>query len=231
MPVLPQFEVVASTQSARTVFLSGDSSALLFSALAAINDFHQWYKEGGLSPSDYDFIQTLIDKANYQLMTPNIGQIIMYTTADAPIFCLPCDGEEYARADYPLLYAVLDSAYIVDSDTFVTPNLASRSPIGTGTGSGLSTVSANEIKGEEFHELTESENGVHSHSDTGHAHSEITAVPSSTLPGEIPVPVPTAIPGVASTGIGYASIASSGEGEPHNTIHPVVGVKFGVIFQ
>lgn len=231
MPVLPQFEVVASTQAARTVFLSGDSSALLFSALAAINDFHQWYKDGGLTAADYDFIQTLIDKANYQLMTPNIGQIIMYTTADTPIFCLPCDGEEYAREDYPLLYAVLDAAYIVDSDTFVTPNLASRSPIGTGEGTGLSAVSVNEIKGEEFHELTESENAVHSHNDSGHAHTY--QPPGATglfvSPGEVPALLPALLP--SSTTTGFAAIQSSGEGEPHNTIHPVVGVKFGVIFQ
>lgn len=231
MPVLPEFAIVASTQAARTVFLSGDTSALLFSALAAINDFHQWSNPGGLSRADIDFIQAVIDKANYQLMTPNIGQIIMYTSADAPSATLPCDGETYLREDYPLLYEVLDAAYIVDSDNFVTPDLMSRSPIGAGEGTGLSAYTANQITGEENHVLLETENASHSHSDTGHSHfyqpPGVTGL--AVAPGELPVLLPALLP--TSTTTGFAAITSSGDGTPHNTIHPVNAVKFAVIFQ
>lgn len=216
MPELPLFAVVASTQAARTVFLSGDTSALLFSALAAINDFHQWSNPGGLTPSDFDFIQTLIDKANDQLMTPNIGQIIMYTQADAPANTLPCDGETYNREDYPLLYAVLDAAYILDADTFVTPGMQSRSPVGVGEGSGLSSYTTNEAAGEETHQLTAGEMPSHSH-----GLFEFTAL--AVEPGELPVldPNPLAL---------RSSDSAGGDGA-HNTIHPVRAVKFAVIFQ
>lgn len=210
--------------------LSGDSSALLFSAIAAINAFWQWTNETGITPAQWDAIQALIDKANDQLMSPMIGQIVMYTTADAPLLSLPCDGEQYAREDYPDLYAVLDSAYIVDSDTFVTPSLNSRSPIGVGQGTGLSEYAVNQTAGEETHALTEEENAEHTHSDAGHSHFyDPPGIPVLVLaPGEVPVSAENIIPGTVTTG--YADIQPSGSGTPHNTIHPVVGVKFAVIY-
>lgn len=230
MPEYDEFFIVASTMKARTVSLSGDTSALLFSALAAINAFWQWTKDGGISHADWDDIQALIDKANEQLMTPRIGDIVMYTAADAPLFSLPCDGEEYAREDYPDLYAVLDAGYIVDSDTFVTPALMSRSPIGAGEGSGLSAYAVNQIAGEENHELIETENATHSHSDAGHDHYY--QPPGATglfvSPGEVPALLPALLPTTTLTG--YANIGSSGDGTPHNTIHPVNAVKFAVIY-
>lgn len=216
MPDLDEFAVVASSMSARTVFLSGDSSALLFSALAAINAFWQWTDSDGIDDSEWDFIQALIDKANYQLMTPNIGQLITYVTADAPAYTIPCDGGTYNREDYPDLYALLDAAYIVDADTFVTPDLNSRSPIGAGEGSGLSAYDVNQQAGEEAHILLESEIPSHSH-----GLFEFTAL--AVEPGELPVldPNPLALRTTDVTG---------GDGS-HNTIHPVTAVKFAVIFQ
>lgn len=230
MPVLEEFSLTASTMAARTVSLSGDSSALLFSALAAINAYWQWTSESEITRSDWDFIQALIDKANDQLMTPMIGEIIMYTTADPPVFSLPCDGEEYARDDYPALYAVLHPNYIIDADTFVTPALQARSPIGAGSATGLSTYAVNEITGEENHALIEEENAAHSHSDTGHTHGEITSVPTVIPPGEIPIPLASSVPGLGTTSAGFAAISSSGSGEPHNTVHPVNAVLFAVIY-
>lgn len=215
---------------ARTVSLSGDTSALLFSALAAINAFWQWTKEGGITTANWDDIQALIDKANEQLMTPRIGDIVMYTTADAPLFSLPCDGEEYAREDYPDLYDVLDAGYIVDSDTFVTPGLMSRSPIGAGEGAGLSAYTVNQKAGEEAHQLTTAELAQHAHNDAGHAHFyDPPGIPILVFaPGEIPVSAENIIPG--STTTGYANIEPTGDDEPHNTIHPVNAVKFAVIY-
>lgn len=51
-----------------------------------------------------------------------IGSILLYATADTPSGTLLCDGSTYLRTDYPRLYGVLDSQYIVDADHFVTPN-------------------------------------------------------------------------------------------------------------
>lgn len=216
MPDFDQFAVVASTQSARTVFLSGDSSALLFSALGAINAFWQWTKAGGITASDWDFIEALIAKATTQLMTPNIGQIISYVTADAPLYVLPCDGEIYNRGDYPDLYAVLDAAYIVDEDTFRTPELNGRSPIGVGTSSEGTTYATAENAGSETVVLDASQMPTHYH---GLFQSDALAL----APGELPV----LIPFLAALG----ATDSAGGGLSHPNVPLVHAVKFGVIFQ
>jgi hypothetical protein len=51
-----------------------------------------------------------------------IGSVLLYATATAPDGTLPCDGSSHLRVDFPSLYAVIDSAYIVDADHFITPN-------------------------------------------------------------------------------------------------------------
>jgi len=51
-----------------------------------------------------------------------IGSIILFATGTTPDGTLPCDGSVYNRVDYPGLYAVLDTRYIIDADTFMTPN-------------------------------------------------------------------------------------------------------------
>lgn len=159
-----------------------------------------------------------------------VGQITPYMTADPPTFCIPCDGGTYNRVDWPELYALLDSAFIVDADTFVTPNLNNGSvPIGAGISEEGTTFSVGEQGGEETHSLTDSENGPHTHVDSGHAHT----IPSHT---DIPVVVPGE--GLASllfplipsfTGTASANIQSSGDGTPHNNMPPFVVLKYCVV--
>jgi len=216
MPILPQFIDVAEDMSGATVALSGDSRAVLFSALAALSQLWQWTKVGGLDTADVDYIDGLLAKANTELMRGMIGQIIMYTNDTLPAFTLPCDGGTYAREDYPLLYAALATPYIVDEDTFTTPDMASRSPIGDGAGAGLSTYTINEQAGEETHTLSSGEMPAHSH---GLFQTDGLAL----APGELPVLVPFLV--------ALGSTDSAGGGGAHNTIHPVTAVQFAVVYQ
>jgi microcystin-dependent protein len=216
MPVLSQFVDVAADMSGATVALSGDSRAVLFSALAALEQLWQWTKFPGLDADDIDYIKQILASANLELMQSMIGQIVMYTTDAAPAFTLPCDGGTYAREDYPALYDVLDPAYRVDADTFSTPDLQSRSPIGAGSGEGLSSYTVNEQAGEETHILVLGEIPSHSH-----GLFEFTAL--AVEPGELPVldPNPLAL---------RSSDSAGGDGG-HNTIHPVTAIKFAVVYQ
>lgn len=68
MPILSEFKGVADNTSARTVTLSGYSSALLFSAVAAISSLSQWDNDGGLSSDDIDEIEAIIANAMAELM-------------------------------------------------------------------------------------------------------------------------------------------------------------------
>lgn len=85
-----------------------------------------WEQTGTLSP---EMAAALAAEMVYQFITDEvcmIGSIVAYASSEPPPGCLPCDGSTFSRADYPLLYAALDPAYIVDSWSFVTPDLRGR---------------------------------------------------------------------------------------------------------
>lgn len=231
MPALPEFVTVAENMAARTVALSGDSSAAIFSALASLAQLWQWYRTDlePLTPEDVDYIQALMAKANTEMMTPLIGQILPYVTSAAPTNTLPCDGGSYTRTDYPELYAALDAAFIVDADNFVTPDLRGRTVIGAGAAASGTTYSVGETGGVEDVTLNESQMPSHSHSDLGHAHSYVPAVPSLTTPGELPVPVPTATPGASLTGFASANIQPTGGDGAHENRPPFLALKYAVV--
>jgi len=110
-----------------------------------------------------------------------IGSIILYAGNNplVPTNYLICDGGNYSKTVYNLLYAVIGDAYgLSDATFFKVPDLIDRFPIGTGTGASYSlgqkggynyiSIGANNLP-EHTHEIID--NG-HSHSiiDTGHAH-------------------------------------------------------------
>lgn len=55
-----------------------------------------------------------------------IGSLLLFATGSTPQNTLLCDGASHLKADYPRLYDVLDSQYIVDSSTFITPQPVSH---------------------------------------------------------------------------------------------------------
>lgn len=116
-----------------------------------------------------------------------IGAIVAWPSQAIPDNCLLCDGSQYLRTDYPDLYAVLDSAFIVDADNFVVPDLSDRvirhpsniANINSNGGQDSVTLTGNELP--------------------AHSHAEVTATPVAITIGA-GVPAPSAIPGVGITG-------------------------------
>jgi len=158
-----------------------------------------------------------------------IGSIFPYINGAVPNNCLPCDGSTHLRADYPNLYAVLDAAFIVDADTFTTPDLRGATVIGAGEAISGTTYTVNQMGGEETVTLDETTLPPHTHSDTGHFHTSDTTVPSPTLVGEIPSPLggSTSVPTV--TGTASANITSTGGGEAHANMQPFTALNYAVL--
>jgi len=102
---------------------------------------------------------------------------------------------------------------------FQLPDWRGRSPIGAGTGSGLTARTINTPYGEETHALTSDENGTHSHT-SGDIY--FTNDPYSATPRF----GPAAISGFANSATPWATTANSGSGTGHNTIHPVATVRY-----
>lgn len=144
-----------------------------------------------------------------------VGGILPFATEDLPDGILPCDGSVYNREDFPDLYAYLDPVYIIDSDSFSTPDLRGRMVIGTGTGSLLTPRSTGDTGGEEEHTLTISEMPSHHHivNDPGIVNVE---------------------PGIGATpntdpGLDIQASSDTGGGNAHENMPPFHALVFGII--
>lgn len=152
-----------------------------------------------------------------------VGLIMPCITASPPVGTLLCDGSTYLRQDYPNLYAVLDSAFIIDADSFQVPDLRDKfamgesaaAPIGTTGGSASLTQTIDQMP-------------AHSHTNAPHTHSEITATPIIVTVGP-ELPTGSAVPGVGVTGASSIVIDQTGNGHPMDITPPFVAVRYVVV--
>jgi len=215
---LTALEVLASDYTAGWYRLSPISLAVLFYATKYWKALESWRSPDPLdsiSPADWDTINAYVDGLLYEAKNPMLGAILPFASDDFPTGILPCDGSTFSRVDYPDLYAVLASVYIVDADNFVTPDLRGRAVIGSGSGSGLSTRSIGDTGGEEDHQLTTGELAAHTHT------IPATATTLAVEPGEVTVTTP--IPFFTS------DTGSTGSDTPHNNMQPFAALNYGIV--
>jgi len=144
-----------------------------------------------------------------------IGTVFATAAASVPPYSLLCDGSTYARVDYPDLYAVLDTAFIIDADTFSVPDLRGRVILGTGTGGGLSSYATGDTGGEESHTLSTGELPSHSHTEGNATATAITIGPGA--------PAPSAIPSIGITG-------NTGGGGAHENRQPYLALQWYIVY-
>lgn len=232
--VLDRLLAQAATMYPSTVALSSESVTVLLYASAFLQEKRDWLDEtedplDEITDAQWDAIEKLVANTYEEIMNPIIGWTFPIVTENPPDNCLLCDGSQYARADYPMLYSLLDPAFVVDADNFVVPDLRSRVPIGAGTGTGLSTYAVGETGGEEEITLTTAEMPSHSHSDVGHMHSYQPPGLSglALAPGELPVALPNIIPSL--TGSASANLTNTGGGEAHENRPPFIALNWAVV--
>jgi len=176
-----------------------------------------------LSESEIDDLDNKLSTAQGALMQSLVGIIMPVATAEAPAGTLICDGSTHLRTDYPNLYDVLDSAFIVDADSFVVPDLrdafvmgASVTNVPGATGGSGDTV------------LTVGQLPAHSHTTQPHAHTEITAVPALITIGP-GAPAPSAVPGAGITGSATVIVDDTGNGDPVSIVPPFVALRYVIV--
>lgn len=107
-----------------------------------------------------------------------VGSLQLYGGSSAPTGWLLCDGSAISRSTYASLYAVISTVYGSGdgSSTFNIPDFRGRSPIGVGTGSGLTARALAATVGVESHPLVTAELPSHNHTatDSGHTHTGTT---------------------------------------------------------
>lgn len=164
------------------------------------------------------------------------GAILPYGGAAAPAGFVVCDGAAISRTTYAALYTILGTAYGAGdgSTTFNVPDLRGRSPLGSGTGAGLTARTIGQTGGEEGHALTSDEGPTHTHSatvtDPGHFHNTLcndsdTAGSSTPKTSDGAATSRNMASETKATGITVAN-GSSGLGSAHNTMHPYCVTNF-----
>lgn len=105
-----------------------------------------------------------------------VGGIQMYAGAAAPTGWLLCQGQAVSRTTYAALFAVCGTTFGAGdgSTTFNIPDMRGRSPIGVGTGAGLTARTLGQLVGTETHTLTGNQSGtsVHNHTQNSHNHTQ-----------------------------------------------------------
>jgi microcystin-dependent protein len=228
-----------------TATLSPEVVAVLLYALSQIQDPYSWLdptqdQADEITDADYAEILELLGASNLSIITPEVGFIKPYITTAPPSNTLPCDGGTYARIDYPLLYAVIDSVFIIDADNFTTPDFTGLTLIGSGTVDAR-TFNLGDTGGEYEHTLNVGEIATHSHVadaptviDPTHVHGEIASIPTLITIGA-GVPAPSAIPSASVTSPSLTGITvlaptvhDEGGGGAHNNTQPYGVVKYCV---
>ncbi len=142
-----------------------------------------------------------------------IGAVVMWGAAAAPTGWLILNGASLVRASYPDLFTVLGTTWgSADGTHFTLPDLRGRTPIGVGTGSGLTARALAATGGEESHVLITAELAAHTH----------------TL-GYVPAggggPAGLAETNGTSVNPSYAT-QSTGSNTAHNTMQPFAVINF-----
>jgi len=213
----------------RVLFIPNNAEfiANVTGALQTLTIPDSWTPQGALTPEESaDALVNMFDQFCFaQGVCRVISEIICLATATSPDpKWLPCDGRSLLRADYPDLFTVIGTTFgAADGSHFNIPHLDDRIILGNGS----SHIVGDQF-GEEEHTLITSEIPSHTHSDSGHTHTEITAIATVTTIGT-GAPQPTAIPGAGVTGIGSANISSTGGDQPHNNMQPCTVLAYFIV--
>jgi microcystin-dependent protein len=209
----------------------------------------------GLTPNKGDLTQLLQALQAMSVQQVPSGSIFQFAGAAAPGGYLICNGSAVSRSTYAALFTAIGTTWGAGngSTTFNLPDLRGRSPIGAGTGAGLTARALAATGGEEGHQLAANEvpalsvtgtaeaAGGHNHAitDPGHEHD---VKYSDNNSGDAGVPghggnnnhTTTSQP--AGTGISLAAAANhshtvdgtanAGGGGIHNNMQPYAVVNF-----
>ena len=156
------------------------------------------------------------------------GTFKEYGGGSVPTYYLLCDGSALnatANPKYLNLFNVIGTTYGGSGVTnFLLPDSRRRVHVGSGgAGTGTLPNTVGSTGGEETHQLSIGELASHTHSDSGHAHTQ---QHSAFAGGGFNSPIS---PGGGSSGVvadtlqtqvGVANILSTGSNTPHNNIQP-----------
>jgi len=196
-------------------FLSGDTRDILLSLIQSSHTRFDWLWDD-IEPTDtqWDTIDAALSEAVRELFMPLIGAMIpsIKSEMDGAIFC---DGATHLRVDYPLLYAILPAAMIVDGDHFTVPFMQNKTVVGADPNGEYSVASeVGEQSGDDYIYLDVPNLPAHSHTTQPHTHG-YSAAQASVLSITAGVPTPAALAVPAVTDASGVTVDETGDFEPY----------------
>lgn len=200
--------------------------------LALLCNPDTWEESGGLTGMETAALTT---EMLYNMLNSDcdIGTIKPYATAEIPPNMLPCDGTEYADADYPVLAARIHSVFRVDGSHFRTPKIVGRGVVGLGVAdddAGVIDWAMGATSGADEIVLTTEQMPAHTHEDSGHTHGYITPTPLI-VNGGLEAPATSATPTGGITDVGNANLTNTGGDEAHSNVQPSIGLPYGIVWR
>lgn len=206
-----------------------------------LRDLFNWMLTPGGEPS-------LAFKQEIAVFSAPTGMVIYCLTQNVGDGWLAADGREVSRETYAALFNAIGTRFGDGNGvtTFTLPDLRGRSLIGAGAGAanadfGTTALTSREINqcyvGEEAHALTASENGEHMHRSGMLVRLSLTPTNTSAILRDQTDKSLSLYGSTASTlGLGKIlqsseestsdrdeiNVGPSGDGAPHNTVHPCV---------
>jgi microcystin-dependent protein len=155
---------------------------------------------------------------------PYLGEIRMVGFTFAPYGWALCQGQTIAITQNQALFALLGTTYGGNgTSNFNLPDLQGRSPVGTGTGAGLTTINPGDEGGQENASLTINNLPSHTHVATvsgGITVSGAVTIPASSASGNTSnTPSPTAVLGAPTYSGHDVSLYSTNT--PNTSLAPI----------
>ena len=154
-----------------------------------------------------------------------LGMIILVPYNFAPLGFMDCAGQSLPISQNDALYALIGTTFGGDGvTTFNLPDLRGRTPIGTGTGTGLSNYILGQVGGVENVTLTANQMPNHSHGFLGDKEPGNTAKVKNNFLAEGYSIYKTPPPAPAATFAGGTTIG--GGSLPHNNLQPYTTMRW-----
>lgn len=155
---------------------------------------------------------------------PYVGEVVCGGWNFCPAGWAECNGALLPIAENDTLFTLIGTTYGGDGQsTFALPNIAGRTMVHTGTGSGLSPRTLGESGGVETVTLTSSQIPSHNHPVQVHTGVEQSASPTNRIVG--PANAPMYSTAAANIALGASAVGSTGGSQPHNNLQPYLAAK------